>query len=402
MRPLILQSEAENPTPARRQVPTARPSLPAMEMPIPSLRSLWRLRLGLGAVVLLGSVICFLGTSWDIQWHSLIGRDRILIPPHIMMLSGVTLGGVAALTDVLVETIWARRNPLVAEHTVPFAGVFNASLGGYVAGFAALDAAVAFPLDAYWHALYGIDVSIWAPFHVMILGGMAMTALGGAYLLASAGGLAAAQGAVAARRLGYLGAVATFAATFNIFTFLTFNALEPRGMIDLGIVVVDVFPLLMTLLSGAVLVLAVRVVPWRWAATGVAAVSLVLVGAVALFVPPATDLLVQIEHQQFQRPDPGIAFVAFQWPLMPVLVAVAIDIVRRGARRTGIALAICCLLACIPVTPLRPLRGTETLFVALGAAGVLASVLLGLVGALWGAWLGGRAGLALANAEAAT
>src|SRR5215472_15983294 len=165
-----------------------------METRTPSLRSLWRLRLGLGAVVLLGSVICFLGTSWDIQWHSLIGRDRTLIPPHIMMLGGVTLSGTAALSDVLIETIWARRNRLVAERSVPFAGLFNASLGGYVAGFAALDAAVAFPLDAYWHAIYGIDVTIWAPFRVMILGGMAMTALGGAYLLASAAHLAAPTG----------------------------------------------------------------------------------------------------------------------------------------------------------------------------------------------------------------
>src|SRR5215469_10913705 len=111
-----------------------------MEMPNPSLRSLWRLRLGLGAVVLLGSVICFLGTSWDIQWHSLIGRDRTLIPPHQMMLGGVALGGIAALADVVVETIWARRNRVVAERTVRFAGLFSASLGGYVAGFAALDA----------------------------------------------------------------------------------------------------------------------------------------------------------------------------------------------------------------------------------------------------------------------
>src|SRR5215469_9445776 len=107
----------------------------------PSLRSLWRLRLGLGAVVLLGSVLCFVGTSWDIQWHTLIGRDRTLIPPHIMMLGGVALGGFGALTDILVETLWARRNPVVAERTVRFAGIFSASLGGYVAGFAALDAA---------------------------------------------------------------------------------------------------------------------------------------------------------------------------------------------------------------------------------------------------------------------
>ena len=138
--------------------------------------------------------MCFLGTSWDIQWHSLIGRDRILIPPHEMMLGGVALTGIP---DIVLETIWARRSPLLAECMVPFAGFFSGSLGGYVAGFAALDAAVAFPLDAYWHALYGIDVTIWAPFRVMILGGMAMAALGGAYLLASAARLAIRQGYLA-------------------------------------------------------------------------------------------------------------------------------------------------------------------------------------------------------------
>lgn len=372
-----------------------------MEMPTLSLRSLWRLRLGLGAVVLLGSVICFLGTSWDIQWHSLIGRDRILIPPHLMMLSGVALGGIGALSDVLVETIWARRNRLVAERTVPFAGLFNASLGAYAAGFAALDAAVAFPLDSYWHAVYGIDVTIWAPFHVMILGGMAMTALGGAYLLASAGRLAAGQGAVAAERLGYLGAVAAFAATFNIFTFLVSNGMGDQGMIDLGAFTINVFPLLATLLCATILVVAVRVVPWRWTATSVALVSLLFVGAVALFVPPATDLLVQAEHQQFREPDPGVALVAFQWPLMPVLAAVAVDLARRGARRSpAVLLAVCCLIACVPLTPVRPVRGAELFFVALGAAGAAASLLLGLAGALWGAWLGSQAGLALANAEA--
>jgi hypothetical protein len=377
-----------------------------METPTPSLRALWRLRLGLGAVVLLGSLTCFVGTSWDIQWHSLIGRDRVLIPPHLMMLGGVALAGVAALTDVLIETIWARRNGLVAERTVVFAGLFSAPLGSYVAGFAALDAAVAFPLDAYWHALYGIDVAIWAPFHVMILGGMAVTALGGAYLLASAGRLAAGQGAVAAGRLGSAGSLAAFAAAFNVLTFLVFDGLGSRGMVAVGALTVNLFPPLATLLSATILVVAVRMVPWPWTATSVALIGLVYVAVVAIFVPPATDLLVQVEHQRFIEPDPGISLVAFQWPLMPVLAAIAVDVVRWGAGRVRtasplpIALAVCCLLACLPVLPIEPLRGLE-LVAALGAAGAAASLLLSLACALWGAWLGGQAELAFANAEAA-
>src|SRR5215472_4784107 len=134
----------------------------------PLARSLWAvstLRLILGLTALLGAIVFLEGTSWDIQWHTFIGRDRTLIPPHIMMLSGVTISGISALLNVLIESWWTRRNTNMAQYSVVFAEVFSAPLGAYLVGFTALTAAVAFPLDAYWHALYGIDVAIWAPFH---------------------------------------------------------------------------------------------------------------------------------------------------------------------------------------------------------------------------------------------
>src|SRR5438034_9086651 len=114
-----------------------------------SLRAVSTLRLVLGLTALLGAIIFLEGTSWDIQWHSFIGRDRTLIPPHLMMLSGVALSGVAALAAVLIETVWARRSPTIAKNSTPFE-TFHSSLGAYIAGFAALDAAVGFPLDSYW------------------------------------------------------------------------------------------------------------------------------------------------------------------------------------------------------------------------------------------------------------
>ncbi len=86
-----------------------------------SLRTVWILRLALGFTVLLGATIFFLGTSWDIQWHSFIGRDRTLIPPHIVMLSGVTLSGLAAMAAVLSETLWARRSTTIAYKSTGFA-----------------------------------------------------------------------------------------------------------------------------------------------------------------------------------------------------------------------------------------------------------------------------------------
>src|SRR5947208_7025715 len=88
----------------------------------PSLHAVLVLRLTCGLVALLGALISFFGTSWDIQWHALIGRDRTLIPPHELMLAGITIGGIAALTVIITETIWARRYPGMAQQFTPFAG----------------------------------------------------------------------------------------------------------------------------------------------------------------------------------------------------------------------------------------------------------------------------------------
>src|SRR5712671_2610814 len=89
-----------------------------------SLRALSTLRLVLGLTALLGAIIFLEGTSWDIQWHSLIGRDRTLIPPHLMMLSGVALSGVSGLLTVLIESFWVRRNQILARYSSGFAQIF--------------------------------------------------------------------------------------------------------------------------------------------------------------------------------------------------------------------------------------------------------------------------------------
>jgi hypothetical protein len=82
--------------------------------PARSLHSVRLLRLVLGLTILFGTMVAFLGLGWDIQWHGLIGRDRTLIPPHLVILSGVMLSGIAALLAVLIETVWVRRNPDIA------------------------------------------------------------------------------------------------------------------------------------------------------------------------------------------------------------------------------------------------------------------------------------------------
>src|SRR5260370_1718410 len=129
-----------------------------------SLRAVSTLRLVLGLTALLGAIIFLEGTSWDIQWHSYIGRDRTLIPPHIMMLSGVALSGISGLLAVLIESWWARRNTSIAQHGLGFAEIFSGPFGAYIVGFTARPPPAPFPPHAYRHAPHSIHVATPPPF----------------------------------------------------------------------------------------------------------------------------------------------------------------------------------------------------------------------------------------------
>src|SRR5690348_1419401 len=118
---------------------------------------LWKVRLVLGGIILFAAVVELFSVSWDIQWHTAVGRDRTLTMPHLFILGGIVGVGLTALVAVLTETVWARRRPALAQGGTTFAGFFSSSPGAYLAGYGALAAAIAFPLDQYWHTLYGVD-----------------------------------------------------------------------------------------------------------------------------------------------------------------------------------------------------------------------------------------------------
>ena len=116
-----------------------------------------------------------LGAVWDREWHAYVGRDQFWTPPHTLIYSCVAGVGLMVLALVLIETARYRRGVAGVDNTstVPILGFFHAPLGFVIAGFGALLALIAAPLDNYWHGLYGIDVAMWAPFHLMgITGGM--------------------------------------------------------------------------------------------------------------------------------------------------------------------------------------------------------------------------------------
>ena len=381
-------------------------------------------RLVLGFTVLFGAIISLLGTTWDIQWHVAIGRDRTLILPHLMILSGILLSGLAALAEVLIETIWIRRDPKLAVYSTSFAGLLQGSVGTYIAGYAALTAAIAFPLDAYWHSLYGIDVAIWAPFHVMELAGGGLIPLGAAFMLTSAGNLAAHAGDARTMRVGYRGAVVAFATVLSIFTLLLSDSLKGQGYIMIGTVMqgwnmFSLFPPLSGLLVAWVLVAAVSAIPQRWVATSVVLVYGCLALLFSAFVPPAMSYLVGLEHLSYRTNPVFSVFAATidlshlsliavsYWPLALVLVAPLVDYVGGRARRRGwsrrrvlLVLAAITLIAGIPVLVASPsalrdmivVLGMSGQFTLLGVSGFLVSLLLGMCGTVLGVWSGRRVG----------
>ena len=62
-----------------------------------------------------------------------------------------------------------------------------APLGGVLIAACGAFSLIGFPLDDVWHRLFGQDVTLWGPTHLMLIGGAAMTLVGLAVLLVEAG-----------------------------------------------------------------------------------------------------------------------------------------------------------------------------------------------------------------------
>jgi hypothetical protein len=296
---------------------------------------LWKFRLALGWAILFAAMVGLFALSWDIQWHTAVGRDRTLTAPHLFILGSIAVMGLAALFAVLSETIWARRSPEVARSGTIFAGFFSSSLGVYLVGYGALTTAVSFPLDQYWHTLYGIDVTVWAPFHIMLLTGFCISSLGMAEMLVAGARLASQQGARRAARAGYMGGVISLATLMGFLSILLPNALDDEAFVTLGSLAFTVFPLMLSAFGMFVLIIAIRALSWPGMATCVAVVY-ILFGLINFpLIPPLMVWLLGIEQQSLRQQAPTIAILGVRWQYGLFIAAVFLDIMAWIARRRG-------------------------------------------------------------------
>ena len=124
-------------------------------------------------------LVALLGMYWDISLHIDAGRDAgpLANPAHYLILAG--LFGV--FTSGYLAICLPKERPGPAA--VRIAGDWYAPVGGLLIAACGAFALVGFPLDDVWHRLFGQDVTLWGPTHLMLIGGAGMTLIGQAVLL---------------------------------------------------------------------------------------------------------------------------------------------------------------------------------------------------------------------------
>ena len=213
-----------------------------------------------------GLSVAAIGFYWDVAWHIDLGRDKELFtPPHTMILLGLGAvlfaGGTAV---VLASATRAETRLRLGPFRVPWSGLALILIGG--------GAMLGFPLDELWHRAYGIDVTMWGPTHLIMIGGASITGIA-LWLALGEAGARPVKGTFA-RRMHVVVAGATLAAL---------SALQ--GEFDFG---VPQFQLLyhpvLVLLAAAAGLTAARIVLGRGGALRAAVGFIAVRGIIAIFV----------------------------------------------------------------------------------------------------------------------
>lgn len=122
----------------------------------------------LPVLVFTTSIICALfGFIWDVSWHIGNGRDPgpLANPAHYFIVIG--LFGIFLAGAIAVVMPFDKPGPAAVRITRDW----SAPVGGVLMAGCGLYALIGFPLDDIWHRIFGQDVTLWGPTHLMMIGG---------------------------------------------------------------------------------------------------------------------------------------------------------------------------------------------------------------------------------------
>ena len=137
-------------------------------------------------------LVAVIGMYWDISLHIDNGRDPgpLANPAHYLILFGLFGIFVAGLLGMALPDAGKKPSTTAVRLTRDWYAPLGAVLMTACAGFALSG----FPLDDLWHRLFGQDVTLWGPTHLMLIGGASLATLASAILIA--------EGARAATKTG--------------------------------------------------------------------------------------------------------------------------------------------------------------------------------------------------------
>ncbi|MET0900608.1 MAG: hypothetical protein ABWY45_22060 [Mycobacterium sp.] len=118
------------------------------------------------------TIICALfGFIWDVGLHIGKGRDSgpLANPAHYFILFGLFLLFIAGALSVTLP----YDKP--GSAAVRITRKWFAPVGGLLMTACGLYALIGFPLDDVWHRLFGQDVTLWGPTHLMLIGGAGLS-----------------------------------------------------------------------------------------------------------------------------------------------------------------------------------------------------------------------------------
>ena len=126
-------------------------------------------------ILLAAKALAGIGVGWDIRWHIVIGRDTFWIAPHVMTYTGVAIAAIVSFGVLVMET-WAARDGRVPRDSFRMLGLVG-SRGYHLAWWGMALTIIAAPIDDLWHRLFGIDVTLWSPPHLLGLAGAQINSL---------------------------------------------------------------------------------------------------------------------------------------------------------------------------------------------------------------------------------
>lgn len=116
-------------------------------------------------------ILALFGFIWDVSWHIGEGRDPgpLANPAHYCIIFG--LFGIFLAGMIAIALPFDKPGPAPVRITknwhAPVGGILMAGCGMY--------ALLGFPLDDIWHRIFGQDVTLWGPTHLMMIGGAGLS-----------------------------------------------------------------------------------------------------------------------------------------------------------------------------------------------------------------------------------